>query len=209
MSIVLSQASYGKSEVRLVKVSRRSDGHDLHDLTVDVELEGDFTAAYVAGDNAGLLATDTMRNTVYALAKDRLIDDIERFGLHLVEHFLAAAPEVTRARVHLVEHPWARLEIDGRPHEHAFHGKRCRQSAPPTCGDGGKRGLVHRKAGSDELLVPKTTGSAGRGSLPPYTTLPETLHSDLGWMGHHRRWSAPRSAILVLPRAAWRRCAGR
>src|ERR1700757_5474034 len=113
MPIVLSQARYGKCEVRLVKVSRRRHGHDLRDLTVDVRLEGDFNAAYVEGDNAGLLATDTMRNVVYALAKERPIDDIESFGRRLVEHFLAAGPGVTRARVHIVEHPWARLEVGG------------------------------------------------------------------------------------------------
>ena len=77
MSMVLRDAGYGKSEVRLVKVSRRAGGHDLLDLTVDVGLEGDFDAAYTEGDNTGLLATDTRRNTVYALAKQHPIDDIE------------------------------------------------------------------------------------------------------------------------------------
>src|SRR5579862_3136992 len=110
MSIVLSEASYGKCDVRLVKVSRRPDGHDVRDVAVDVGLEGDFEAAYVNGDNAGLLATDTMRNAVYALAKQHPIDEIESFGQLLAEHFLAAGPGVTRARVHIVEHPWARLE---------------------------------------------------------------------------------------------------
>src|SRR5581483_5814609 len=123
MTIVLGQSSYGKSEVRLVKVSRPAAGtgaHELHDLTVEVALEGDFQAAYVDGDNAGLLATDTMRNTVYALAREHPIGDVESFARLLAEHFIAAAPGVTTARIQIVEHPWARLQIDGRPHEHAF-----------------------------------------------------------------------------------------
>src|SRR6476469_2610464 len=120
MSSVMGQTGYGKSEIRLVKVSRRAGGHDLRDLTVDVGLEGDFDAAYTAGDNTGLLATDTMRNTVYALAKQYPIDPIESFGKRLVEHFLAAAPGVTRAHVHIVEHSWARIEVGGHPHGHAF-----------------------------------------------------------------------------------------
>ena len=69
MSTVLGGNNYGKSRVRLVKVTRRADRHDICDLTVDVALEGDFAAAHTAGDNSGLLATDTMRNTVYALAQ--------------------------------------------------------------------------------------------------------------------------------------------
>jgi urate oxidase len=172
MSIVMGQAGYGKSEIRLVKVSRRPDGDELHDLTVDIELEGDFEAAYVEGDNAGLLATDTMRNTVYALAKDRLIDDIETFAVHLVEHFLAAGPGVTRARVHVVEHPWARLEIDGHRHEHAFQrGNGGDRVATVLGGDGEPR----IEAGIDDLMVLKTTGSGWEGFLRDrYTSLADT-----------------------------------
>jgi urate oxidase len=175
MSIVLSHAGYGKSEVRLVKVSRRAGGHEIHDLrdlTVDVGLEGDFRAAYVEGDNTGQLATDTMRNTVYALAKDRLIDEIETFGLDLVAHFLAAGPDVTRARVHLVEHPWARLETGGRPHEHAFQRGSGGNRVATVVGDGGEPQI---EAGIDDLLVLKTTASGWEGFLRDrYTSLPET-----------------------------------
>ena len=74
----------------------------------------------MAGDNTGLLATDTMRNIVYALAKNIRSTPSSRSAERLVEHFLAAGPGVTSARVHIVEHPWARLEVGGRPHEHAF-----------------------------------------------------------------------------------------
>jgi urate oxidase len=172
MSIVLSQAGYGKSEVRLVKVSRRADGHDLCDLTVDVGLEGDFDAAYTEGDNAGLLATDTMRNTVYALAKEHPIDDIESFGQELVKHFLAAGPGVTSARVHIVEHPWARLEVGGRPHEHAFQRGSGGNRVATVVGDGREPRI---EAGIDDLLVLKTTGSGWEGFLRDrYTSLPET-----------------------------------
>ena len=69
MTTILGPNNYGKSRVRLVSVARHPDRHDVADLTVDVALEGDFGAAHVAGDNSGMLATDTMRNTVYALAR--------------------------------------------------------------------------------------------------------------------------------------------
>lgn len=172
MSFVLRDAGYGKSEVRLVKVSRRTGGHDLLDLTVDVGLEGDFDAAYTEGDNTGLLATDTMRNTVYALAKQHPIDDIESFGQRLVEHFLLTGPGVTRARVHIVEHPWDRLEVGGRPHEHAFQRGSGGNRVATVVGDGDGARI---EAGIDDLLVLKSTGSGWEGFLRDrYTTLPET-----------------------------------
>src|ERR671937_89193 len=101
MSVVLGANNYGKSEVRLVKVDRGADRHELHDLTVDVALSGEFEAAHVRGDNTGLLATDTMRNTVYALARQHPIEQVESFGIALVERYLEAGPSVTRATVRL------------------------------------------------------------------------------------------------------------
>src|SRR6058998_3428583 len=106
MSVVLGPNNYGKSEVRLVKVDRGAERHELRDLTVDVALSGEFEAAHVRGDNTGLLATDTMRNTVYALARQHPVDSPESFAIALVDHFVEAGPSVTRARVRVVEHPW-------------------------------------------------------------------------------------------------------
>jgi urate oxidase len=199
MSIVLSQASYGKCEVRLVKVSRRPDGHDLLDLTVDVGLEGDLAAAYVAGDNAGLLATDTMRNAVYALAKQHPVDEIEPFGRLLVEHFLAAADTVSRARVRIVEHPWTRLEVGGRPHEHAFQRGSAGNRVATVAGDGGG---VQIEAGLDDLLVLRTTGSGWEGFLRDrYTTLADTSERILATV-ITARWSYAERDVEY--GAAWR-----
>jgi urate oxidase len=136
----------------------------------------------VSGDNTGLLATDTMRNVVYALAQERPIDPIESFGLRLVEHFLTAGVggnrvgvggnRITRARVNIVEHPWARLEVGGRPHEHAFERGSGGNRVAIVSGDGGEPQI---EAGIDDLVVLKTTGSGWEGFLrDQYTSLPET-----------------------------------
>lgn len=167
----LGQNNYGKSEIRLVKVERGADRHEIRDLTVDVALEGDFEAAHIRGDNAGLLATDTMRNTVYALAKDHLTGSIEAFASALVDHLLDAGPTVERARVRIVEHPWDRIEVDGRGHEHSF----IRGSGERTAVVTGAPSGMRVEAGVGDLLVLKTTNSGFEGFLRErYTTLPET-----------------------------------
>jgi urate oxidase len=173
MTTVLGQNDYGKSRVRLVRVARHADRHDLTDLTVDVAREGGFGAAHVRGDKSGMLATDTMRKTVYALAQGHPVDEVERFGMRLVERFLAAGPTVSRARIHLVEHPWARLETaDGRPHEHAFQRASGGDRVASVAGDGTGFEI---EAGIDNLVVLKTTGSGWAGFLrDEYTSLAET-----------------------------------
>ena len=169
--VVLGQNDYGKSEIRLVNVVRGVDHHELRDLTVDVVLEGDFEAAHLRGDNTGLLATDTMRNTVYALAKDYLTGSIEEFGSVLVNHFLDAGPTVEHARVRIVEHPWNRIQVDGRGHEHSF----VRGSGERTAVVRGDPDGSRAESGIDDLLVLKTTSSGFEGYLKErYTTLPET-----------------------------------
>ena len=170
--IVLSQNSYGKSEIRLVKVRRDAGRHEVWDLDVAVALEGDFEAAHVHGDNSKLLATDTMRNTVYALAKDHLTGSIEDFGLVLVDHFLGAGPTVERVWIRITEFPWNRIEVNGRGHEHSFMRGVGERKTTVTGDEGGKRRV---EAGIDNLLVMKTTESEWEGFLRErFTTLPET-----------------------------------
>jgi urate oxidase len=173
MTTILGANNYGKSRIRLVRVARHPDRHDIADLTVDVALEGEFAAAHVAGDNSGLLATDTMRNTVYALARGVDVGDLERFGMRLVEHFVGAGPKVTGARIGLAAHPWERLRgAGGAPHEHAFRGGSGGDRVATVAGSGNGFEI---EAGIDGLVVLKTTGSGWEGYLrDEYTSLAET-----------------------------------
>jgi urate oxidase len=193
MSVVLGANNYGKSEVRLVKVDRGADRHELHDLTVDVALSGEFEAAHLRGDNTGLLATDTMRNTVYALARQDPIESPESFASVLVRHFLEAGQSVTSARVRIVEHPWTRLGS----HPHAFERAAGGQHVATVTGDGTD---VTVEAGIDDLLVLKTTGSGWEGYLhEQYTSLKETADRIMATVVS-ARWTYPRAAQLDFAR---------
>src|SRR5215510_10127365 len=110
---------YGKARVRLVKVRRQRDSHELVDVTFDVQLEGAFEPVYEDGDNQRCVATDTMKNTVYAFARNDDLEHIELFAERLAAHF-AGKPSVTAVRISATEHPWHRVSIGIRPHPHAF-----------------------------------------------------------------------------------------
>src|SRR6476619_6108051 len=99
---MLADAAYGKPQIRLVQVRRGGgDRHTLEDLTVAVRFQGDFEASYSAGDNSDVLPTDTMKNTVYALASLEPVGEPESFGVRLARHFLDRAPRLAQVRIDL------------------------------------------------------------------------------------------------------------
>jgi urate oxidase len=171
---VLAWNRYGKSRVRLVKVRRprAAAPHEIVDLTIDVQLEGAFDAVYVEGDNRACLATDTMKNTVYALARRDPIAHVEAFALRLADHF-AAKPAVSRVRISAVEQRWDRIAVGGRPHPHAFVQPGGEQWTAVVTRDA--NAPAHVASGVANLVVLKTTDSAFSGfPRDELTTLPET-----------------------------------
>jgi urate oxidase len=170
--VALGANQYGKSEIRLVKLERGEERHRIRDLTVDVTLEGDFERVHTHGDNTGLVATDTMRNVVYAFAAERPLDSLPAFGVTLAEHFLAEE-HVTGAAVRIREHPWQRLRAPGADgHPHGFERGSGGTRVQSVVADGA--GLRHA-AGVEDLLVLRSAGSAFEGfDRDRFTTLPET-----------------------------------
>jgi len=75
--VKLAENRYGKSRVRLVRVTRHPSHHDLHEWTVQVLLHGDFESCFTDGDNSKIRPTDTMKNTVYTLARNSSATYIE------------------------------------------------------------------------------------------------------------------------------------
>lgn len=172
VKVRLGENNYGKADVQLFKVFRDTPRHEVRDVRVRVAMTGDFGAAHVDGDNTGLLATDTVRNTVYALAKTGFAGSVEEFGKELVRHFVAAGPRVQGAFAEFTEHLWSRIEVDGQGHDHSF----VRQMPKHTARVEGDGQTFRVTSGIEELYVLKTTRSGWAGYLldEPYTTLPET-----------------------------------
>ena len=172
MPVTVTDNNYGKQAVRLVTVRRGSDFHELKDVTVAIRLEGDFETAYTEGDNSYVLPTDTMKNTVYALAAGHPFDDIEDFGLALSDHLLQASPQATRAHIDLTEHLWERIEKGEQAHPHAFRRAGSERRIAEVVRD---RQSTRVLAGLEDLVVMKTAKSAFEGfPRDRYTTLKET-----------------------------------
>ena len=173
MPIKLAANAYGKQAINLSRVIRHADHHEFRQVSVAVQLMGDFDAAHTQGDNSLILPTDTQKNTVYALAKAHFTGPIEAYGLVLARHFVSRNPQVSQARIELVEHLWQRISIDGQAHGHAFTGggSEKRRAVVELSADG----PLTVWAGLKGLLLAKTIDSGFVGyPQDAYTTLPET-----------------------------------
>ncbi|HEX6961231.1 MAG TPA: urate oxidase, partial [Lacipirellula sp.] len=143
-----------------------------------VELDGDFDAAYAQGDNRLVIPTDTMKNTVYAFARELDPAELETFAWTLGSHFVENFAHVSHAAVRLTETPWQRLTIDGRPHPHAFLGtsterNTCQAVVSMAKDESEPEGSI--ECGLEGLVLLKTTDSGFSEFLKDeFTTLAET-----------------------------------
>src|SRR5688500_11883187 len=169
--IILGQNQYGKAEVRVVKITRDTDRHEIEDLNVTSQLRGDFAAAHLDGDNAHVVATDTQKNTIYAFARDG-IGSPETFLLRLGGHFVSSFEWVTGGRWEAESYRWDRIRAHGAEHEHSFvrNGQEVRTAVVVREG-----AATHVISGLKDLTVLKSTQSGFAGfPRDKYTTLPET-----------------------------------
>jgi len=168
----LGANQYGKAEVRLVRIARGAgpEGGDLiRDFNVSSSLSGDLADSHLTGDNSKVLATDTQKNTVYALSSDLGPVEPEVLALELARHFVTSQKAIKRARLKIEEYPWEPVGAAG--HSFARRGGMIR----------GTRVVHDQKAGTsvvsgvDGLTVLNTTRSEFWGfPQDPYTTLAET-----------------------------------
>ena len=171
--IELAENRYGKSRVRLMKVIRHDHGHDLRDWTVQVLLTGDFDTAHTLGDNSKILPTDTMKNTVYSIARSSKATSMEEYAKELADFLLGRNPQVSSASVHVESTMWKRLTVDGKPHPSAF--MRGSDELQTTTVERVPGGAFHILSGLENLVVLKTANSAFQGYIKDsLTTLKET-----------------------------------
>ncbi len=116
----LKEHLYGKSQVRLTRLDRSQTPHRVLVAQVDIALEGDFDASYTHGDNRRVVATDSMKNTVYVLAQRHNDGSAEELARRLAVHFVETYAHVDSATVDVEEEVWAQLRGDDGPFDDAF-----------------------------------------------------------------------------------------
>lgn len=119
-----------------------------------------------------VVATDSIKNTIYIKAKEHPVNPPELYASHLGQHFIDKYAHISAANVKVVVHRWTRMDIDGKPHPHSFYrdGQETRIVEARVTREG-----IDLKSGIADLTVLKSTGSAFHGFVrDEFTTLGET-----------------------------------
>ena len=132
-----------------------------------------MTPRYTEADNSVVVATDTMKNTIYIKAKECPVTPPELFASILGTHFIQTYGHISTAHVKVITHRWTRMTFDGKPHPHSFYrdGAETRNVEATITRDKG----IQIRSGIAGLLLLKSTGSQFYGFIrDEYTTMPET-----------------------------------
>ena len=170
-----TEISYGKAHVVFYRVG----GHDVAPLaaSIDVDVFGKrFLAAYTEGDNREVVATDTMKNFVYAMVAEYSGRTLPGLCAFLARSFLETYPVMEALRVTAREVP-----LDAAPGERGlsdvlFRSTRTEGAFGQVTVDAidGKPQITSARSGWEGMVLVKTTGSSfATFARDDYTTLPE------------------------------------
>lgn len=175
----LSENCYGKSRVRLSRITRHGELHEFQEWTVQILLHGDFEASFTAADNSKVLPTDTMKNTVYYVARRSSASTIEDFAQELGDYLLDNNVQVSKVIIAVEEKSWERLHLGGAAEPTTFKlGGPEAQTVSAVRARGGDWQIT---SGIDGLTILKTTKSAFTGYVKDkLTTLKPATDRILG-----------------------------
>jgi urate oxidase len=180
----LGENRYGKSRVRLSRITRlkdpiHGDRHEFSEWTVHVMLQGDFGASYTSADNSSVLPTDTMKNTVYYVARSSKAATIEEFALEYGDYLLNNHAQIAKVSVDVDEKAWQRMIVDGAPDPTTF--KMGGPELNTVYAERQRGGAWAVASGVDDLTILKTTRSAFTGyEVDKLTTLKPATDRILG-----------------------------
>jgi urate oxidase len=180
---------YGKA--RVVFFVTRTPPAPPFAAAVDVDVFGErFLASYTEGDNREVVATDTMKNFVYATAAEFNGTSLESYVAFLGRRLLTTYPQMERIRVTAHEEPLDGSHHDKGESEVVF--RMTRSDAAMSHADFAREGndiaMTHGRSGIEGMRLFKTTGSSFASfARDDYTTLPDlvdrplTIRMDAHW----------------------------
>jgi urate oxidase len=193
---------YGKGRVRVMRIHRDGERHEVSQLNIKAMLDGDFSRTFTHADNSKTVSTDTIKNIVNIVARENTGLGTEEFCQALAKKYFDSYPQVSSVSITAHETRWNRLEIGGKPHPHSFtldgNGK-------PFVELNATRQASTMSSGIDGFTFMKSTQSGWeKYVMDPYTTIKETndrmcatsMVASWKWSGKPASYPATNAKIL-------------
>jgi len=171
--VKLSKNRYGKARIRLLKVTRDAADHDVLEWTLFVAVEGNFEACFIDGDNSRILPADTIKNTVYSLARNSRARSMEDFAQEVIGFILDWNSQIESVKVEVEQVPWQRIQTGEVGHPSSF--QKMGPEIWTACAVGSRTAGIKLQAGIRGLVVVKTSNSSFIGFIKDsLTTIEES-----------------------------------
>jgi urate oxidase len=200
--VTTTEISYGKAHV----VFYRLGGRDVAPLaaSVDIDVFGKrFVSAYTEGDNREVVATDTMKNFIYAMAAEYSGSTLLGLCAFLGRRFIETYPLMEALRVTAREVPLDAAAGERGPSGVLFRSTRGDRAVAQVAVDGvgGKPEITAARSGWEDMVLVKTTGSSfATFARDDYTTLPELTDRPLTIrMSVYWRYVDPKDGVAEGP----------
>jgi urate oxidase len=201
--VPLIKNRYGKGRVRVMRIHRDGDRHEVSQLNVKAMIEGDFARAYADGDNSTSISTDTIKNVVNVVARENTGLPTEEFCQVLAQKYLDSYSQISSVAILAHETKWSRLSFGGTPHPHSFV---LDSNGKPTVEISQVRGgAATMSSGVDGFTFMKSTQSGWENYVKDkYTTIPPTgdrmcatsMVATWKWSGRPASYPATNARIL-------------
>jgi urate oxidase len=201
--VPLIKNRYGKGRVRVMRIHRDGERHEVSQLNVMAMIEGDFARAYTHGDNSTSVSTDTIKNVVNVVARENIGLCAEEFCQMLAKKYLDTYPQISSVAITTHEIKWSRLSFGGKSHPHSFvldsNGK------PFVEATLARDGASTLTSGIDGFTFMKSTQSGWENYVKDaYTTIPPTgdrmcatsMVASWKWSGKPQNYPAANAKIL-------------
>lgn len=153
----LIESSYGASAVKLMKIMRQRDRHDVKEISVDVQLAGKLESSYTQGDTSEMPSEALIAEDVYAVAAEESIQTIEELALSLGDRMLERSPRILNAKVLVTERLWDHMPVESGESRFTFVR---RDDIKHTCYVITTEDGASVESGIDDLIVLKSPTSS-------------------------------------------------
>jgi urate oxidase len=189
----LVESGYGETGIKLMKILRQRDRHDVKEISLGVQLAGKLESSYTHGDTSEIPSANAIAAMVYELAAEETVQSIERLGLRCGERLLESSPRISSVRIDGTERAWDHVPVESGESRFTFSR---RDDGRHTTRVVSSNADVSVESGIEDLVVLKSPTSKGPAPGLTAMAIRARWHYSTTDISYGPSWNGVRKMIL-------------